>query len=109
MTSCDLDDSELTDGTGFSGDLDKDELHDCWADNVPDCLSAAFDTAFEDVWTNQLGLGDTDTLDAAAVTALEGVIAEVSDWHSDSTDGHNHEACPDATRRLSGFFASFFN
>ena len=110
MTSCDVDDSTDPLVTDFSGDLDKDELHDCWAANVPDCLSSDFDTAFGTIWTDHLGLADDATLDAAAVTALEGVIAELSDWHTDSTSGHNHEACPaPVTRRLASFFTSFFN
>jgi len=106
IASCDTE--SAPDAGDQDGALTKDELYDCWVANVPDCLVSDFDTAFADVWGTQLDLGDADTLDAAAVTALEGVLAEVSDWHSSSTDGHNHEACP-TTRRLSSFFASFFN
>ena len=90
------------------GALTKTELYDCWAANVPSCLSSDFDTAFEDIWGTQLDLGDAVTLDAAAVTAFEGVLADVSEWHS--TDEHTHGECPDpVTRRLSSFIASFFN
>jgi len=109
MSECDVDDSTDPLVTDFSGDLDKDELYDCWVAQVPECLTGDFDTDFADLWTNILGLGDDDTIDATGVDALEAVIAEVSDWHTSSTSGHNHEACPDTTRRLFSFFSSFFN
>jgi len=105
MDSCDVDD--IGDGNGFSGDLDRDELYDCWVANVPSCHVDGFDATFDDLWDFAV---DTATeLSADATTALEGAIAEANSWHTDSTSGHNHEECPPTIRRLGSFFSSFFN
>jgi len=115
IDTCDTDESELADGTGFSGDLSKTELYDCWVANVPDCLVATFDTDFETLWA-VFDADANDTLDTGDEFDFLGTaLAEVSDWHSaysSSDDGdHDHNDCPpeSGARRLLSYLSSFLN
>jgi len=113
VSTCDTDESDLADGSGFSGDLSKTELYDCWVANVPECLVATFDTDFETLWT-AFDADTNDTLDTGdEFDFAAGALAEVSDWHSSSSsDGEaDHSACPPEERRLSvaNLVSSFFN
>jgi len=116
LDACDTDESELTDGTGFSGDLSSAELEACWSANVPDCLADSFAAAYADVWTH--ADGDTsDALDADEISALRDDVRYVSSWHSsdscsssdDDCEASGHSACPPEERRLFSTIKSFFN
>jgi len=106
---CDTDESELQDGSGFSGDLTKEELHTCWAANVPSCHVDSFETNFETFWS--VADDGDDVLSAEELESVEVMLKEVGGWPSDEND----EECPvedeeaSGVRRLLNNVTSFLN